>query len=50
MSMPLVPEDEIFLRMLEQNFMQQQAMLVRTQRYREVGPFDPASIAPRTTR
>ena len=40
MSMPVVPEDEIFLRMLEQNFMQQQAMLVRTQCYREVGPFD----------
>ena len=40
MSMPVVPEDEIFLRMLEQNFMQQQAMLVRTRCYREVGPFD----------
>ena len=40
MAMPVVPEDEIFLRMLEQNFMQQQAMLVRTRCYREVGPFD----------
>jgi hypothetical protein len=39
-KMPDVPEDEIFLRMLEQNFMQQQAMLVRTRCYREVGPFD----------
>jgi glycosyltransferase involved in cell wall biosynthesis len=39
-KMPDVPEDEIFLRMLEQNFMQQQAMLVRTCCYREVGPFD----------
>jgi len=41
LSMPEIPEDEIFLRMLEQNFMQQQAMLVRTRCYREVGPFDP---------
>lgn len=40
MTMPDVPEDEIFPRMLEGNFMQQQAMLVRTQCYREVGPFD----------
>jgi glycosyltransferase involved in cell wall biosynthesis len=40
LRMPEVPEDEIFLRMLEQNFMQQQAMLVRTRCYREVGPFD----------
>ncbi len=40
--MPRVPDDEIFLRMLEQNFMQQQAMLVRTRCYREVGPFDVA--------
>jgi glycosyltransferase involved in cell wall biosynthesis len=39
-KMPDVPEDEIFLRMLEQNFMQQQAMLVRTRCYREVGLFD----------
>ena len=39
-KMPDVPEDEIFLRMLELNFMQQQAMLVRTRCYREVGPFD----------
>ena len=38
--MPNVPDDEIFPRMLEQNFMQQQAMLVRTSCYREVGPFD----------
>ena len=38
--MPDAPEDEIFPRMLEQNFMQQQAMLVRTHCYREVGPFD----------
>jgi glycosyltransferase involved in cell wall biosynthesis len=40
LRMPEVPEDEIFVRMLEQNFMQQQAMLVRTRCYREVGPFD----------
>ncbi|MCF8532018.1 MAG: glycosyltransferase family 2 protein [Reyranella sp.] len=38
--MPDVADDEIFPRMLEQNFMQQQAMLVRTRCYREVGPFD----------
>lgn len=38
--MPAVPEDELFPRMLEENFMQQQGMLVRTQCYREVGPFD----------
>jgi glycosyltransferase involved in cell wall biosynthesis len=38
--MPDVPDDEIFPRMLEQNFMQQQAMLVRTRCYREVGPFE----------
>ena len=35
-----VHEDEIFSRMLEENFMQQQGMLVRTRCYREVGPFD----------
>jgi glycosyltransferase involved in cell wall biosynthesis len=40
MPMPDVADDEIFPRMLEQNFMQQQAMLVRTRCYREVGPFD----------
>jgi hypothetical protein len=40
MPMPHVDDDEIFPRMLEQNFMQQQAMLVRTRCYREVGPFD----------
>jgi glycosyltransferase involved in cell wall biosynthesis len=40
MPMPKVAEDEIFPRMLEQNFMQQQAMLVRTRCYRELGPFD----------
>ncbi|MBS0519566.1 MAG: glycosyltransferase [Proteobacteria bacterium] len=40
MEMPDVPEGEIFPRMLESNFMQQQAMLVRTRCYREVGPFD----------
>ena len=33
-------DDEIFPRMLEQNFLQQQAMLVRTRCYREIGPFD----------
>jgi glycosyltransferase involved in cell wall biosynthesis len=41
LPMPEVPDDEIFPRMLEQNFMQQQAMLVRTRCYREVRPFDP---------
>jgi glycosyltransferase involved in cell wall biosynthesis len=40
MPIPDVADDEIFVRMLEQNFMQQQAMLVRTRCYREVGPFD----------
>ena len=40
MPMPDVADDEIFPRMLEQNFMQQQAMLVRTHCYREIGPFD----------
>jgi hypothetical protein len=39
--MPDVPEDEMFSRMLEQNFMQLQAMLVRTRCYRKVGLFDP---------
>jgi glycosyltransferase involved in cell wall biosynthesis len=39
-KMPDVHEDEIFPRMLEENFMQQQGMLVRTRCYREVGPFD----------
>lgn len=42
MEQPAVPEDEIFPRMMESNFMQQQAMLVRTRCYREVGPFDVA--------
>jgi GT2 family glycosyltransferase len=42
MRMPDVAEDEIFVRMLEQNFMQLQAMLVRTRCYREVGLFDPS--------
>jgi glycosyltransferase involved in cell wall biosynthesis len=41
MQVPDVPEDEMFVRMLEQNFMQLQAMLVRTRCYREVGLFDP---------
>ena len=36
-------DDEIFPRMLEQNFLQQQAMLVRTRCYREIGPFDAAA-------
>ena len=40
MPMPDIADDEIFPRMLEQNFMQQQAMLVRTRCYRETGPFD----------
>jgi len=40
MKMPDVPEDEIFVRMLEQNFMQLQAMLVRTSCYREIGLFN----------
>jgi glycosyltransferase involved in cell wall biosynthesis len=40
LPMPDVPEDEIFSRMLEQNFMQLQAMLVRTHCYREIGLFD----------
>ena len=41
LPMPDVPEDEMFSRMLEQNFMQLQAMLVRTRCYREIGLFDP---------
>jgi glycosyltransferase involved in cell wall biosynthesis len=40
MPMPDVADDEIFVRMLEQNFMQQQAMLVRTRCYRDLGPFE----------
>jgi glycosyltransferase involved in cell wall biosynthesis len=40
-GMPDVPADEIFCRMLEQNFMQLQGMLVRTRCYREIGLFDP---------
>ncbi|CAN5780091.1 hypothetical protein BH11PSE3_BH11PSE3_10210 [soil metagenome] len=39
-DMPDVQENEIFPRMLEENFMQQQGMLVRTRCYREVGSFD----------
>ena len=39
-TLPVVPEDELFPRMLEENFMQQQGMLVRTRCYRDVGPFD----------
>jgi len=42
MKMPEVAEDAIFSRMLEQNFMQLQAMLVRTRCYREIGLFDPS--------
>ena len=41
LPMPDVSEDEMFSRMLEQNFMQLQAMLVRTRCYREIGLFDP---------
>ena len=41
LPMPGVSDDEIFPRLLEQNFMHQQAMLARTRCYREVGPFDP---------
>ena len=41
LPMPGVPDGEIFPRLLEQNFMHQQAMLVRTRCYRAVGPFDP---------
>jgi glycosyltransferase involved in cell wall biosynthesis len=40
MPMPDVPEDETFSRMLEQNFMQLQGMLVRMRCYREIGLFD----------
>jgi glycosyltransferase involved in cell wall biosynthesis len=40
LSMPQPDDDEIFPRMLEQNFMQHQGMLVRTRCYREIGPFD----------
>ena len=40
LALPIPTDDEIFPRMLEQNFMQQQGMLVRTACYREVGPFD----------
>ena len=40
LQMPKSADDEIFPRMLEQNFMQQQGMLVRTRCYAEVGPFD----------
>jgi glycosyltransferase involved in cell wall biosynthesis len=41
LPMPDVSEDEMFSRMLEQNFLQLQAMLVRTRCYREIGLFDP---------
>lgn len=41
LPIPDVPDEEIFPRLLEQNFMHQQAMLVRTRCYRGVGPFDP---------
>ncbi len=41
LPMPDVPEDALFSRMLEQNFMQLQAMLVRTRCYHEIGLFDP---------
>lgn len=41
LPMPDVPEDEMFSRMLEQNFMQLQAMLVRMRCYREIGVLDP---------
>ena len=40
LALPMPPDDEIFPRMLEQNFMQQQGMLVRTACYRAVGPFN----------
>lgn len=42
LALPMPDDDEIFPRMLEQNFMQQQGMLVRTACYRAVGPFDEA--------
>ena len=41
LPMPDVPDDEMFSRMLEQNFLQLQAMLVRTRCYREIGLLDP---------
>ena len=41
LPMPDVSADEMFSRMLEQNFLQLQAMLVRTRCYREIGLFDP---------
>ena len=40
LPMPEVSADEAFSRLLEQNFMQLQAMLVRTRCYREIGLFD----------
>ena len=40
MPVPRVSEDALFPSMIEQNFMQQQGMLVRTRCYAEVGPFD----------
>ncbi len=41
LPMPDVPDDEIFSRIIEQNFMQLQAMLVRMRCYREIGLFEP---------
>ena len=40
LALAMPDDDEIFPRMLEQNFMQQQAMLVRTACYRDIGSFD----------
>ncbi|MCA0303889.1 MAG: glycosyltransferase [Proteobacteria bacterium] len=40
LPMPEVSDDETFSRLLEQNFMQLQAMLVRTRCHRAVGPFN----------
>ena len=42
LALPIPDDDEIFPRLLEQNFIQQQGMLVRTTCYRDVGPFDEA--------
>ena len=42
LPIPDISDDEIFPRLLEENFLQQQSMLVRTRCYREVGSFDPA--------
>jgi len=39
-----VPEEELFLRLMMNNFMSTPGMLVRTVCYRQVGPFDPELV------